>query len=66
MKVTYVVERGSLCDVAYEITAAAMIRFTDALSRSNAEPLLLVSLVSFQRVDSHFFSLCGRRDKNAS
>lgn len=65
MKVTYVVERGSLCDVAYEITAAAMIRFTEALRRSNAEPLLLVSLVIFQRVDNHFFSFSGRRDRNA-
>ena len=38
MKVTYVVERGSFFDVANEITAAAIIKFTEALRRSKAAP----------------------------
>ena len=59
MKVTYVVERGSLSEVAREIRRAATVRFTDARIRSKEAPLSGPSETGWNRFSINLPTLAG-------
>ena len=59
MKVTYVVERGSLSEVPRAMSSPARTRFTEARTRSKAAPGSIVSSCLLKRESIHVRAFCG-------